>query len=126
MKKLFFVLISLSLIGCSIQEQTKKNSLTHDKIKGNVEFIEEATYDAIEKFGKIEKGNLSLTSVVVSKIYNEKGNNIEENVFNSYNGNLFYKSIINYDEKGCEIGNNRFKADGSLDMKFISKYDENG
>ena len=120
----------LCLVSCNQSE--KKNDLTEENLKGKVKSITENTYEAVDKFGQIEKGNILVDSSAVYtddghfKIYNEKGNKIEENYYNS-NGRLYSKTTYKYDEKGNNIEDNFYDSDdGSLIYKNTYKYDEKG
>ena len=120
----------LCLVSCNQSE--KKNDLTEENLKGKVKSITENTYEAVEKFGQIEKGDVLVDSSAVYtddghfKIYNEKGNKIEENYYNS-NGRLYSKTTYKYDEKGNMIEDNFYDSnDGSLIYKNTYKYDEKG
>ena len=120
----------LCLVSCNQSE--KKNDLTEENLKGKVKSITENTYEAVNKFGQIEKGDILVDSSAVYtddghfKIYNEKGNKIEENYYNS-NGRLYSKTTYKYDEKGNMIEDNFYDSDdGSLIYKNTYKYDEKG
>ena len=120
----------LCLVSCNQSE--KKNDLTEENLKGKVKSITENTYEAVDKFGQIEKGDVLVDSSAVYtddghfKIYNEKGNKIEENYYNS-NGRLYSKTTYKYDEKGNMIEDNFYDSDdGSLIYKNTYKYDEKG
>ena len=131
MKKIILATLSvLCLVSCNQSE--KKNDLTEENLKGKVKSITENTYEAVDKFGQIEKGDVLVDSSAVYtddghfKIYNEKGNKIEENYYNS-NGSLIYKNTYKYDEKGNMIEDNFYDSDdGSLIYKNTYKYDEKG
>ena len=131
MKKIILVILSvLCLVSCNQSE--KKNDLTEENLKGKVKSITENTYEAVDKFGQIEKGDVLVDSSAVYtddghfKIYNEKGNKIEENYYNS-NGRLYSKTTYKYDEKGNMIEDNFYDSDdGSLIYKNTYKYDEKG
>lgn len=129
MEKIILVILSvLCLVSCNQSE--KKNDLTEENLKGKVKSITENTYEAVDKFGQIEKGDILVDSSAVYtddgrfKIYNEKGNKIEENYYNS-NGSLIYKNTYKYDENGNKIEECHYE-DGSLDKKYTYEYDENG
>ena len=154
MEKIILVILSvLCLVSCNQSE--KKNDLTEENLKGKVKSITENTYEAVDKFGQIEKGDVLVDSSAVYtddghfKIYNEKGNKIEENYYNSNgrlyskttykydeNGNIIeknghnydgsYKITYKYDEKGNNIEQNNYKYDGSFLYKYTYKYDEKG
>ena len=130
MKKIILVILSvLCLVSCNQSE--KKNDLTEENLKGKVKSITENTYEAVDKFGQIEKGDVIVDSSAVYtddghfKIYNEKGNKIEENYYNS-NGSLIYKNTYKYDEKGNKIEENYYNSNGRLYSKTTYKYDEKG
>ena len=130
MKKIILAILSvLCLVSCNQSE--KKNDLTEENLKGKVKSITENTYEAVEKFGQIEKGDVLVDSSAVYtddgrfKIYNEKGNKIEENYYNS-NGSLIYKNTYKYDEKGNKIEENYYNSNGRLYSKTTYKYDEKG
>ena len=130
MEKIILVILSvLCLVSCNQSE--KKNDLTEENLKGKVKSITENTYEAVEKFGQIEKGDVLVDSSAVYtddghfKIYNEKGNKIEENYYNS-NGSLIYKNTYKYDEKGNKIEENYYNSNGRLYSKTTYKYDEKG
>ena len=130
MKKIILAILSvLCLVSCNQSE--KKNDLTEENLKGKVKSITENTYEAVEKFGQIEKGDVLVDSSAVYtddgrfKIYNEKGNKIEENYYNS-NGSLIYKNTYKYDEKGNIIEENYYNSNGRLYSKTTYKYDEKG
>ena len=131
MEKIILVILSvLCLVSCNQSE--KKNDLTEENLKGKVKSITENTYEAVDKFGQIEKGDILVDSSAVYtddghfKIYNEKGNKIEENYYNS-NGRLYSKTTYKYDEKGNMIEDNFYDSDdGSLIYKNTYKYDEKG
>ena len=127
MEKIILVILSvLCLVSCNQSE--KKNDLTEENLKGKVKSIKETTYKAIEKFGQIEKGDVLVDSSAVYtddgrfKIYNEKGNKIEENRYDS-DGSLDFKDTYKYDEKGNKIEINNYNSDGRLDSKTTYKYE---
>ena len=129
MEKIILVILSvLCLVSCNQSE--KKNDLTEENLKGKVKSITENTYEAVDKFGQIEKGDVLVDSSAVYtddgrfKIYNEKGNKIEENYYNS-NGSLIYKTTYKYDEKGNNIEKNNYDSNGRLDSKYTYEYDKN-
>ena len=101
MEKIILVILSvLCLVSCNQSE--KKNDLTEENLKGKVKSIKETTYEAVDKFGQIEKGDILVDSSAVYtddgrfKIYNEKGNKIEENWYDS-DGSLYEKHTYKYE-----------------------------
>ena len=123
-KVLTIVLAMLCLASC--EKSTQKNDLAELKLKGKIKSIREIPYEAVEKFGEVVKGdaldgfgeNLQIT-------FNEKGNKLEENFFNS-DGSLNSKYTYKYDDKGNKIELNSFNSDGRLSSKLTYKYDDKG
>ena len=121
MKKIILAILSvLRLVSCKQSE--KKNDLTEENLKGKVKSIKETLYEAVDKFGQIEKGNWFNNYFT---IYDKKGNIIEENDYDS-DGSLNSKTTYKYDEKGNKIEENDYDSDGRLDSKTTYKYDEKG
>jgi len=127
-------LVILTLFNCENQEQEKcsvnqeqKNDWTEDGLKGKVKTLTQFTYQAIYRFGKIEKGEPSASPLAENfqMIYNEKGNKIEENRLNS-DGSLSENYISKYDENGNKIEENYYDADENSSWKDIYTYDEKG
>ncbi len=120
MRSSILVLISLILFSCNNE---KVNNLSTDEgIEGKVKFISESDFEAKEKFGELAKDSL-LFKITYS--YDESGNEIEESSFDS-KGSLLSKMSFEYDEAGNPIESNRFNSDGSLAHKFIFKYNDQG
>ncbi len=130
MKKIILATLSV-LYLVSYGQSKKKNDLTEENLKGKVKSIKETTYEAVDKFGQIEKGNVFydrfslLFNSPFTIIYNEKGNKIEKNYYNS-DGSLKSKTTYKYDEKGNNIEENIYGSDGSLKSKTTYKYDKKG
>ena len=103
-------------------------------------------FEAVEKSGKIVKGERSNMSQNWITTFDEEGQKVE---FNKYNpdGSLYYtstyiydengnvieenrssgsKEIYEYDDKGNRVGDIQYKADGSLRSTSVYKYDEKG
>ena len=128
MKKIILAILSVLYLvsyGQLEKKSEKKNDLTEENLKGKVKSIKETPYEAVEKFGQIEKGDMLNTYFTIFTIYNKKGNTIEENDYNS-DGSLFSKFTYKYDEKGNIIEKNDYDSDGSLNYKTTYKYDEKG
>ena len=125
MKKIILAILSvLRLVSCKQSE--KKNDLTEENLKGKVKSIKETPYEAVDKFGQIEKGNVLYDDFIFPfTIYDEKGNKIEEYHYDE-DGNLSSKDTYEYDEKGNNIERNWYDSDGRLGYKLIYKYNEKG
>ena len=128
---LIFLLYILSLTiilfsSCSTDDGVK-NDLNEMNLNGKVKSIREYSYEAVEKFGEISKGN-RISEISGSDeyiLFNDKGNNIERNIYNS-DGNLDKKWTYKYDDKGNKIEVNGYNSDGSLDNKLTFNYDDKG
>ena len=130
MKKIILATLSV-LYLVSYGQSKKKNDLTEENLKGKVKSIKETTYEAVDKFGQIEKGNVFydrfslLFNSPFTIIYNEKGNKIEKNYYNS-DGSLKSKTTYKYDKKGNNIEENTYDSDSRLNFKATYKYNEKG
>lgn len=114
------------------KKQQVKNNLEKEGLKGAVKSVRKITYDAEKKFGKIMKGKkkecyINTFNIINTLIiYNEKGNMIEWNSYNS-DGSLDKKSTYEYNAKKNEITWSKHNPDGSLvDGKYVIKYDAKG
>ena len=88
-----------SLLFAQNETKNLKNTLIEDNLKGKVSIVTELTFAVIEKFGETQKGDL-LSKFI--KKYNEKGNVIELNNYES-DGSLQSKDISKYNDNGNEI-----------------------
>jgi len=101
MRILLISLIGLMLYSCS-SNRKDENTLSSMNLKDNVKSLKEFSYAATEKFGDITKGKRE-------RKYGWKKDN-----------------FIEFNEKGNKIEENWYNSDGSLDTKWTSKYDEKG
>lgn len=135
---LLFISIA-SMISCNNNKKTDTQLLN---LKDEVKYLEVCTYKAVEKGGKIEKGNLIaykfieynedgymisyIDNTLKSKFkYDSKGNKIELNSFNR-NSELEYKTKFKTNSIGNIIEENLYKANKELDSKTIYRYDSIG
>src|SRR5690554_1197246 len=124
----YAVIIFVALIAQSCSNEKIENGWKRDNLQGKVLSYSEFSYETKNRFGKIEKGKRKRDFFWKKDIqtkYNEKGNQIETNWYNS-DGSLNSKIIYKYDEKGNQIEQNEYNSDGSLNSKIIYKYDEKG
>ena len=132
MKNLLFFIVIFTLFGCKKENNSiknnfkKKNSIEERNLFGKVKSIRSMEYDVVDKFGDIQKVNISFSIRFNNyEIFNKEGNVIEYNGYNS-DGSLDDKYIYKYDDNGNRIESNGYNSDGSLKSKFIDKYDDNG
>jgi len=113
----------LTLFSCVNKEL--KNDWTEDGLKGKVKTVIQITYKGkYNKFAEIEKGEI-LGANNYKIIYDETGNKIEENWYNS-DGSLNFKLIYKYDENGNKIEAIYYTSSGHSDEKLTYKYDQQG
>ena len=125
MKKVLTIVLAMFCLA-SCEKSTQKNDLAELKLKGKVKSIRKIPYEAVEKFGEVVKGDvLDRFGENLQITFNDKGNQIEENWFNS-DGSLYFKYTYKYDDKGNKIELNSFNSDGSLSFKSTYKYDDKG
>ena len=124
MKKVLTIVLAMFCLA-SCEKSTQKNDLAELKLNGKVKSIREIPYKAVEKFGEVVKGDALGFEQILQITFNEKGNKIESNSFNS-DGSLSFKYTYKYDDKGNQIESNSFNPDGSLSFKYTCKYDDKG
>jgi hypothetical protein len=112
MRSLVFTLILV--VSSVVSFAQMKSDVARQKLKGRVKTITELEYDA-------KKGALR-TKAVTS--FNDSGYITGFTTY-SAEGNLLSKASFIYDS-GILKEENRYKADGSLMVKIIRKYDEKG
>ncbi len=122
------VLLMTFLISCMSKDINKEETdISEMKLKGAVKSIGEYSYIAYEKFGKIIKGkrDREFFDSDFFIVFDEKGNKIEENSYDS-DGKLFSKKLYKYDKKGNEIEQSMYTSKGVLSSRFVTKYNEDG
>ncbi len=136
--------IFLILASCS----KNKNGWDNYNIKGEVKTIRESSYNAVERFGKVEKGDearrgktlnfdsngklteediyigVSLSAKVIHH-YDEQNKGIESLIYNA-SGSLDSKAIYHYDNKNNNLDVIYYNSDGDFDYKFSYKYNDKG
>lgn len=120
-------LFNKMLVMTDIYGQNKKTDVEKAGLKGKVKSVHHIIYEAIEKFGEITKGEeVEYSSFSndsnVSNVFDDKGNMIEDNNYNS-DGSLITKWISKYDDKGNMIESNEYNSDGSFSCKYTYKYE---
>lgn len=125
MKTQSLVLITLVFLLFSCNNENIKNDIFLDGINGDVSLIIETVYSVKEKFGEIQKENISR---VYSYRYNNNGNLIELIEYNS-DGKLNVKETIKYDEKMNKKSHLVSRPDfggGGTQYVYSYKYDNRG
>src|SRR3990172_4528225 len=79
----------------------EKNDLSEMNLSGKVKSLKAFTYEAVEKFGEVTKGERD-ERVTTHHIFNGQGNKIEENLYKA-DGSLEEKLTYQYDSKGNKI-----------------------
>ena len=151
MKKLLHTFLAFGLFfSCS---ENKENDLDKANLNGDVKSVYTASFDAIEKFGEVtkgEKGQIGVSGKLNGRVYDrvifdDKGNQIERIVYNfthkykyddignrientSYNidGEIHWKKKYKYDDKGNEIEEKHYNKNGGLIFTYKYKYDDKG
>ena len=121
MKKILlpiFLLVFLAV--CS--GGTKKTNLEKENLNGKIKILKETRYEAVEKDGKITKGEKIYDSVVT--MYDETGNATERKEY-APDGGLVRADICKYDNNGNQIEESRYNAD-RCEWKGVYNYDEKG
>lgn len=109
------------MIGCNTNKSKIETDLEKRGFKGKVKSIKSTTYKAIEKFGKIQKGE-EVDKLL--SIFNEKGN-FTERIY-SKNGKIDSKQTYIYNDKGNIIEQKEYDSDGNLKLQTTYNYDDNG
>ncbi len=98
-----------------------RTDLQKAQLNGNVKSITTTRYE----IKGAEKGEISTKQI---DKYNERGNLMEQfgHGILKYSFGPLKKTTFKYDPKGTRLEENKYNADGSLDLKTKFTYDENG
>lgn len=120
-------IVTLTLTMASCTNSNKDNDWKGYNLSGKVKTLKETTYEAEEKFGKIEKGKIrKYSNNQIQQIkFNKKGYRTEINSYES-DGELKEKYIFEYDNKDNKSEQKIYDSDGSLRFKYLYKYDKKG
>ncbi|MDR1897461.1 MAG: hypothetical protein LBR10_11790 [Prevotellaceae bacterium] len=128
-KKIFVLTVVLLLTTTTgfAQEKTSRQKTDVEKagLKGEVKSVKTVTYQAIEKSGKITKGEIDSLHTIEEYLYDSNGNLIAQN---SYESGDHLKEIhtYKYDSIGNRIETDRYYSNGMLASKIIHQYDSTG
>lgn len=145
--KITFIILVLFSFN-SFSQKATLNNWTKGTFNGKVKSITNYDYEAINRFGIIEKGSkmdpycekwkynekgyiVEVMTYYTDSIYkrcykyNDKDKVIEINEYNS-DGSLSTKEIIKYNDKGDMIADNTYNSDGSLKFKNFKREEDNG
>jgi hypothetical protein len=124
------ILLAILLISsCSDHGDIKTHELDGEYLFGKVKSVKEFSYEASERFGKIEKGDRGRKSDFWEhdkfQVFNPQGNTIEITTYES-NGNLLakYSYKYQYDNKENVTERSGYKSDATLTDKIVYKYDD--
>lgn len=126
--KLIFPLLTLLILSTSSCFNDRKNTgWAEQNLNGNVRSLTEVTYEAIERFGIIEKGGRleDFRYINYQLEFDEKGNLTERRGYNQ-DESLSFKTNYKYNDKGYKTELSVYNPDGSLRYKTIFKTDELG
>jgi hypothetical protein len=125
MKMKGIVLLSLVVLLGSCSGK-KKNDWNNLFLKGKVKQIIELQYEAVEKFGKVEKGDLYRQSGWDKiMVFNENGCYSEITYLNSY-GKTVGRTDYTYTQKGDIFTEQDYDAEGGFTDKKQYFYDDKG
>ncbi|MEA2077671.1 MAG: hypothetical protein U9O95_06595 [Candidatus Marinimicrobia bacterium] len=124
MKVAILVLTVLLLFSCTGQDLLEKD-LGYYELKGKVNHLTILHYYAVEKDGKIVKGESNKEGEIDQTVsFNKKGY-ITQAYFYGKTDSLDAKLVRNYNDKQLCIGETRYDALGKILMDWIWLYDEN-
>ena len=118
----FSLLLFISLLGCTTEKKTDLRNLS---LQGKVKQMIETQYIAVEKFGKIEKGDLYRESNGwdMTIDFNEQGNYSRITYFDSYGREVGYTDF-SYNEQNQLVAEQNYDAEGNLSDNRTYSYDE--
>ncbi|MFT5155891.1 MAG: hypothetical protein ACI83I_000429 [Bacteroidia bacterium] len=114
MKPIQFIGLAILFVQC-VSTETKCKDWEGVSLHGNIKKVTLLEYDPIEKFGKIQKGNLRFRT---ETIYSENGNKIESNIYYHTDTSLEYKMIYNYDSTGNLTDETHYQGNGDRASKI--------
>ncbi len=122
------ITFTILLYSCTTDKQ--ETGWSEYNLKGKVKSFTEISYEAIDRFGKIELGDKRVDFEFIlhnnaEYLFDNNGNKIEESLYFD-DGSLRYKVIYKYDNNGNKIEENLYFDDGNLDTKLINLYDNKG
>src|SRR5690606_4737256 len=124
MKYKFILIITTLIHLTSCTEQKKENDLTKENLKGNVKSYETVNYEAVEKFGEIQKGAIMEFLPKRTNFFNKFGNKTEENWTNVF-FNQEFKNFSKYDETENIIQHDIYNySQDKLAYRYIYNYNE--
>jgi len=94
------------------------------KLKGNVKSVKQFTYEAMEKFGKVEMGPKIKDALHFYRRYNPKGQMIEEVVYASKGFRMEGRTQWVYDSKGNDVQVREFNSSGYLIAQSLKIYED--
>ena len=124
---IYIVLIIFVIPNFTLSCGNHHNDLQDYNLRGKVKSVRETSYKAFDKFGEIQKGDITDEYNLFNNyyaLYNTKGNLLTEIEY-KIDGSIDYKSTYLYDKNDRVSEIIGINNDGSQD-KWVSKYDESG
>lgn len=115
LKKLLALPLVAVLISCSVSSDVKEMGLN-----GKVKSVFQKKYEVENRFGKWEKGDLSIDVLLVKTKFNNTGRYIESEYYN-YNMDMYGKIIPSH-ENGRIMEEIFYDRDGKLKSKDVFHY----
>ena len=115
------ILLLISLSGCAAK---KKTDLQNMSLRGKIKQMIELQYSAVEKFGKVEKGDPYREEgwdVIMN--FNEQGNYSKITYLDSYGKDVGYTDYL-YNPKNELFAEQNYDAEGGFSDKRVYSYDE--
>ncbi len=105
----FSILLLIALLGCTAK---KKTDLQEMSVQGQVKQIIELQYLTVEKFGKVEKGDL----------YRQEGWDLIMN----FDEQGYFSKVTHIDKQGNEVGYTDYLYNEQKQLIEVLNYDANG
>ena len=123
MKTPMLIVLSLTLFSCS-GTKDKNDAAGKYKLKGKVKSVVTSTYQAVDNFGKIERGKFFNRHILA---FDQFGNLTSEEVYDNIPGNEsanYNKYVYKYNPYHEKVSCNRYCKDAGFNQTANYKYDD--